>query len=222
MSRQKIDYIGWKNEMLEVVGFDTEKQLWKCKCECGNLIFYSSRQLQNNKPKSCGCLRSKNLVGQTFGRLKVRERTDKRDDNYNTYYLCECNCKEHDKNTKLVTATDLLKGNVKSCGCMATECNKELGSKLALKTKEKCLEGTNIRNLTMKTPKSNTSGIKGVTWDKSRCKWLAQIRFKGKLYYLGRYDTKEEAGNVRKIAEDKLFGEFLEWYENEYGKTTEP
>lgn len=210
---RKVNYINIEFGQLKVIGFDDMQQKWICSCLCGNTVYYTSRQLQTNQPKSCGCLRSKDLTGRTFERLKVIERTDKRDDNYNVFYLCECIC----KNTKLVTATDLLKGNVKSCGCLANEQSIEFGKIGAESTKEVCVEGTNVRNLTMKLSSRNTSGVKGVTWDKAKNKWKAQIRFKGKNYHLGRYETIEDATKVRKLAEDKLFGEFLEWYAKEYG-----
>ena len=35
---------------------------------------------------------------------------------------------------------------------------------------------------------------------------------KNKSYHLGYFDSKEDAIKVRKTAEKKLFGEFLEWY----------
>ena len=40
---------------------------------------------------------------------------------------------------------------------------------------------------------NNTTGMVGVSWDKSRQKWLAQIRLNGKKKNLGRYETKEQA-----------------------------
>ncbi len=205
---EKIDYTGRQFNMLKIITFNIDKNAWECLCDCGNVKYYTSRQLQINKPKSCGCLRSQNLVGRIFERLTVKERTTERDNNYNVYYLCECKCGA----TKLVTAVGLLKGGVKSCGCLPAELGSESGKILAQKTIEACIENTNVRNLTMRMPRNNTSGIKGVTWDKSKGKWLAQISFKKHHYYLGRYDTKEEAAEVRKIAEEKIFGDFLEWY----------
>lgn len=205
---KKADYTGRRFELLKVIGFDYELNKWKCQCQCGNTVFYTSRQIQVNRPKSCGCLRSPDLTGKTFGRLKVINKTDKRDDNYNIYYLCECKCGK----TKLVTATQLIKDSVRSCGCLATENNKNIGKIIGQKTVDQCVENTNIRNLTMKISKSNKSGVKGVCWDKRRHKWVAQIGFQKKHYYLGAYDYIEDAAGVRKIAEDKLFGEFLEWY----------
>jgi hypothetical protein len=211
-----IDYTGTTFELLTIKEFDEIQKKWKCECKCGNIVYYTSRQLQTNKPKSCGCLRSPNIIGRTFGRLKVIEKTDKRDSNYNTFYLCECNCRDENKNTKFVTAHDLETGNVKSCGCLAIEASQKSGKIIGNKTKESCIADTNIRNLTMNKPITNTSGIKGVTWDKSRSKWVAQISFKKKHYYLGRYDVKKDAENVRLIAEQKLFGNFLEWYNNQF------
>ena len=81
---------------------------------------------------------------------------------------------------------------------------------MAEETKKQCLEGTSIRSLTMKKPRTNTSGIKGVSWDKRRNKWLAQIEFKGKHYYLGRFPNKEDAREAREKAEKEMFGKFLE------------
>ena len=42
--------------------------------------------------------------------------------------------------------------------------------------------------------------------------------FKQKCYYLGGYDKIEDAARVRAEAEDKLFGDFLKWYEEEHSK----
>jgi hypothetical protein len=56
--------------------------------------------------------------------------------------------------------------------------------------------------------KNNTSGAKGVTWDKSRQKWQAKIMLNGKTINLGRYSTVEEAAEVHSRASQTAFGEF--------------
>ena len=61
--------------------------------------------------------------------------------------------------------------------------------------------------------KTNTSGVRGVYYSHKRNKWIAQIMFKQKCYYLGGYDRIEEAAEARHTAEEKLFGDFLKWYE---------
>jgi hypothetical protein len=39
----------------------------------------------------------------------------------------------------------------------------------------------------------NTSGVRNVNWDKSRCKWVAQLRRNGQQINLGRFDSISEA-----------------------------
>lgn len=61
--------------------------------------------------------------------------------------------------------------------------------------------------------KTNTSGVRGVYYNPKRSKWIAQIMFKKKCYYLGGFDRLEDAAKAREVAEEKLFGDFLAWYE---------
>lgn len=64
----------------------------------------------------------------------------------------------------------------------------------------------NARN--MKRNCRNTSGFKGVTWDKSRNKWLAQIKTDTNTKHLGRYDCPIEAYKAYCKAAKKYHGEF--------------
>lgn len=52
----------------------------------------------------------------------------------------------------------------------------------------------NERNKSLRS--DNTSGYKGVHWDKSHKKWYAGIRHDGKRIYLGRFATAEEASRA--------------------------
>lgn len=61
----------------------------------------------------------------------------------------------------------------------------------------------NLQNLTAQQNiqkqlknKKNTSGYKGISWDKSRCKWSSQIVYNGKKIHLGYFQNIEDAKNA--------------------------
>lgn len=54
----------------------------------------------------------------------------------------------------------------------------------------------------------NTSGHKGISWDKKSKKWHTYINIKTKRIHLGYFDSLEEAIEVRKQAEIEYFGEY--------------
>jgi len=64
----------------------------------------------------------------------------------------------------------------------------------------------NQRNMSIGT--SNTSGAKGVAWDKSRNKWIVNIRYDGRSKHIGRFDNFDDAVNAVRRARDELHGEF--------------
>ena len=55
-----------------------------------------------------------------------------------------------------------------------------------------------------KLQSTNTSGHRGVSWDKGRQRWSAHITIQGKKIHLGRFKTKEEAIEARLKAEKNL------------------
>lgn len=174
------------------------------------------RKEQVEIAKSCGCLNYKtffkplDIKGERFGNLTALEPTDKRDKNNGSIvWRCVCDC----GNYKEVAEAELKRGTTRSCGCLAQKFSSENGKKvLTEQAKKVCIENTRLDNLTAAKAKNNTSGYKGVTWDGSRGKWRAQIVFKDKTYYLGRYNTIEQAADARKQAEEKLYKPILEKY----------
>lgn len=54
----------------------------------------------------------------------------------------------------------------------------------------------------------NSSGIKGVSWDKKRSKWLAQISYEGKRYFCGYHETSGLASEAVSNKRARLHGEF--------------
>ena len=69
-----------------------------------------------------------------------------------------------------------------------------------------CTQQQNNKNQKKKT--NNKSGVIGVSWDRSRGKWCAQIMHNNKHIHLGRFDTIEEAIEARKHAEITYYGEY--------------
>ena len=59
----------------------------------------------------------------------------------------------------------------------------------------------NSQNTTLR--KDNSSGVKGVYWDKTREKWIAEIQYNKKKMRIGAYINKEDAIKARQEAEKK-------------------
>lgn len=182
----------------------------ECTCSCGKKRELSYSLLKNGMTISCGHIKAKDLTGTVNknGIKALYQTGEKKRECYIWRCLCTCG-KEFD-----VISTHFP--NVKSCGHLFEESRKK-GMMRAKEENEKySFDGTNAIVLTSKIGKNNTSGYKGVKWVKSEQRWYAEITFKGKLYYLGRYCNIEDAAEVRKIAEEHTHKDFLRWFSEEY------
>lgn len=147
------DYTGYKIGMLTVIEKTDRRNkqgriLYKCKCECGNIVYYNSSDFKKNV--SCGCWR------------KSRKRIDKM-----------MSTMQYVENTSIAL----------------------------------------IKKTTLNT--NNTSGFKGVSYDKTRNKWRAYIRLQYKTIELGRFDTFKKAVRARLEAEDRYYKPIIEKYKKE-------
>lgn len=70
-----------------------------------------------------------------------------------------------------------------------------------------CTQSQNLMNASIRS--DNTSGIRGVSYDKVNEKWYAEIWINGKKKYIGRYLTLEEAATARRLKAKELFKEFM-------------
>ncbi|MGN1298074.1 MAG: HNH endonuclease [Clostridia bacterium] len=153
---KKIDLTGKKFNNLTVIsenGKTGKEILWKCKCDCGNVVNVRGYDLKNGHTKSCGCIRKEN------SKSTIREK--------NKQYI--------DKNF---------------------------------------VEGTSLSQLKASF-KNNTSGHKGVTWDKHSKKWKAFIYFQNKRIYLGNFKDINKAIKAREKAEEEYHKPILEKYQKE-------
>ncbi|MCP1243036.1 HNH endonuclease [Acetobacter lambici] len=69
---------------------------------------------------------------------------------------------------------------------------------------------TNAQNcMNCKGHSNSLTGIKGVTWDKTRGKWMARLNKGGKFINLGRFDTSDEAKMAYDAAAADAHGEYF-------------
>lgn len=79
-----------------------------------------------------------------------------------------------------------------------------------------CTQAENMRN---RRKQPGTSSVyKGVTWDRDKHLWVAQIQTRGKTYKLGRFSCEEDAARTYNEAASRLFGEFARL--NQLGKAS--
>lgn len=104
----------------------TKTAYWKCQCDCGNITTKSSQGLIRGESVCCDRYKcpnrkplGKNLLGQTFGRLTVIQRLEKRQWN-SIVWKCQCEC----GNIVEVASASLTSGKTKSCGCLKEETDK--------------------------------------------------------------------------------------------------
>ena len=69
-----------------------------------------------------------------------------------------------------------------------------------------CTQQENMYN--QKIPKNNTSGVKGVTWNRDRNKWRAYIYINGKRKHIGYYTCIKEAEQVVRKEREQYHREF--------------
>ena len=106
----------------------------------------------------------------------------------------------------------------KSCGCIVPEKSSE-NIKEGWKniTSQGIEDNKQVFSMVSKTKsKNNTSGVRGVSFNKTEGKWTAYIGFQRKLIYLGRYSKMEDAIAARKDAEEKIYGGFIEEFKEEH------
>lgn len=188
------------------------RKFFYCKCDCGNEKWIRADHL--GVVVSCGCYNKErnsfkvvSIAKKRYGKLVAIEPTGEKE-NGSIVWKCKCDC----GNVVEIAQNVLEKGTTNSCGCLKSSIMKE---KVKENTKafmeENYIEGTNIKAIQSTTPlRNNSTGIRGVSYDSSRGKYVAQIEFKGKRYHLGRYNTKEEAKKVYEKAKEELHKKFLE------------
>ena len=180
---------------------------WRCRCDCGKEAVFPGTLLATGKRTSCGCDRIKHYAfsdvsGQQFHRLTALYPAEGRTDKGGMIWHCRCEC----GNELDVSYNSLVYANMKSCGCRKREHD------MLLRKLQPHVDGTSICHLrSKKTPKNNTTGVKGVYLIRGR--YTAKIVFQKKQYVLGAYDRLEDAAEARREAEAILNDQAAEFYD---------
>lgn len=184
---------------------ETGTKKWKCSCDCGNTCIVNYWNLVGGHTRSCGCLKKPDLTGHRFGTLTVLRRSDRtapRGKRRVPLWECRCDC-----GAITYKATDILNNKSQSSCALCA-------SRHAVKAAREAagyIGGTQISRIKdMKNTAANTSGVRGVYFEKRSSKWRARLRFKGKIMDFGTYERFEDAVAARKAAERQYFGAFLE------------
>jgi hypothetical protein len=200
--------------------------MWLCKCDCdGNEKVYHSGNLKNGYTSSCGCL--------CLERIKISNKEKKK--KYNTYDLTGeygigytfkgeefyFDLEDYDKiknycwridNNGYVVSRDnskIIKIHRHILNCTADMTVDHINHKKIDNRKKNLRIVTNSQNsMNTKINSKNTSGCKGVNYDKRNNKWVVRIGLNRKRIHIGYFDDFEEAVKVRKKAEVKYHGEF--------------
>lgn len=180
------------------------KRLWLCRCDCGAEKNFLGANLLNGHSKSCGCTRLNDLTGRRIGRLTVLERTEQtspRGKRRTYLWKCLCDCGE-----TVYRPTDKLTGGAE---CMCESCAEKHAAE-RMHENAGYVGGTQISRIRTDRPiATNSSGVRGVYFDRRTGRWRARLKFKGKLMNFGSYADFNDAVKARRQAEEEYYGEFL-------------
>jgi hypothetical protein len=157
-----------------------------------------------NERKEFALRKAIDITGETFGKLTVIKRAERRSTSRNIIWLCRCSC------GKLTEADSysLRHGVVKSCGCLRQEIS-------AINIRKNCKTRRNIGNTksfkddlgnpiqTIKIGGRNKSGYIGVSFDSKHERWIARLMLQGRYVLNRAFVNFNDAVEARKQAEKK-------------------
>lgn len=198
--------------------------IWLCQCSCGNFKEVSTSCLKTNNTKSCGCLHSDSskIMGE---RLRILNNYDLMGEfgigytskNEPFYFDLEDYDKiksytwKYNQDGYVVSQPfgKIVRMHMLVMGSDGSDDVDHISHILYDNRKSQLRICKHYQNIIhCKTYSNNTSGRKGVYWDKSRDKWMVCLTVNKKTYHLGRFDDYEEAIKTREEAERKYHKEF--------------
>ena len=208
---------------------------WICKCDCGNPndVIVIGTDLKKGHTTSCGCLKlelaskmgkSRNKfnpidleskeygIGYTFKGEEFwfdKEDYDKIK-NYCWYYDQKGYVVARGKNGENAVYLHVIVMSPVPDGMVVDHKKHPPRNEKKVDNRKSNLEikTASQNNINSSMYLNNTSGTKGVSWNKRFQKWMAYIQVDKKRMHLGYFDNKNDAIRARKKAEIKYFGEY--------------
>lgn len=208
---------------------------WICKCDCGNPndVIVTGTDLKKGHTTSCGCLKlelaskmgkSRNKfnpidleskeygIGYTFKGEEFwfdKEDYDKIK-NYCWYYDQKGYVVARGKNGENAVYLHVIVMSPVPDGMVVDHKKHPPRNEKKVDNRKSNLEikTASQNNINSSMYLNNTSGTKGVSWNKRFQKWMAYIQVDKKRMHLGYFDNKNDAIRARKEAEIKYFGEY--------------
>lgn len=229
MKKDKIDHSGETHGRLTLIRKNGDKQEYFCSCSCGKYTEENSKlipyaRIRSGNTKSCGCL----MIDKAIEKItKYNNANQKRNiyelsGEYGVGYTTKgepfyFDLEDYDKiknycwwindgyvctkiNKKKVIFHNILFPNAEEVDHKNHKTIDNQKDNLRVVT-----HGINMMN--KKEYINNTSGVTGVSWDKSKNKWTANISVRNQRYQKG-FNNFEDAVQQRKLWEDMFFGEY--------------
>lgn len=232
----KVDLTGQRFGRL--VALERINGKWKCQCDCGNIKYISTGNLNNNGTKSCGCLHLEKSKENGLKSKKHNEYKDNGDfiigktsNDYefyidkDNYELIQPYCWHKHQDGYLRTCYDyyiddngkrhnkyILMHTLIMFGLDKNVDNLEVDHINGMPNdnrKDNLRLVTHSQNMkNMKFNSSNTSGHKGVHYSKREKKYKAYIAVNGKTVHLGTFEDYDSAVKARENAEINYYKSF--------------
>ena len=215
--RAQILDVGVKFNMLKNLGVSHRDNgvFYNWLCDCGNIKKIGGYPVKTGGTKSCGCFRE-SIIGHEFGNHGMTHTKE-----YEVWTAMKNRTKNPHKSTRrwyydkgIKVSEDWVVSFENFYRDMG-ECPEGFSIDRINPDGNYCKENCRWANAQLQAmnrglSRNNKSGVTGVSYDKKRGMWIAQLNAKGQNPYLGTYNTFEDAVEARKNAEVKYVQQIIE------------
>ncbi|MBZ9622957.1 hypothetical protein G9F71_008825 [Clostridium sp. FP2] len=222
-SARSIDITGQKFGRLTVISHngsnEDRRSLWLCKCDCGEEVTVTGKELRNGSVQSCGCLSRE--ISSKNGKLNKKYSTYDLSGSYGIGYTKKnepfyFDLEDFDKIKDICwryNTDDYIASDKVLMHRLIMDCPKDMEVDHIYRVhhdnrkSELRIVTSSQNNMNAKTRSDNISGVKGVYFHNDSMKWASNIKAGGKCW-CKEFIKKEDAVAYRKLLEIKYHGEY--------------